>query len=421
MHTHKAKFVIREEAKLYKTLLDIEEEAQIASQEKLSTSNWTGPTPWLRLYSCMFDDRAVISLKNSQQLKNREELDARNNEERPETFEEVVATLYNDPENVYYTELLPELHFVYADVMELDFTDMPGGKISAEDVKKKIAECRVKLIQVCEKCVEKTTLQCLTSCPVLCCTHYQIISNWEASGNGFGQRTAEDSDFGHYQDQTDGDNRASFIQVHLGHRVHHLYLWHLADKMGVLQHVLNVLSCEVAGDSDNPPKGTSKVQRKRKSTIEDEEEREDRRQFRRHISASMSVIAVASHMEALSREEDKVTKYRLEMYRATNIDEKKFFESLVDHHKDRVIEIEQIIRDMRGTTAAEQDAAEDNANSEQTVFGSQKSVNGRKQLGSRSYNNVVVNSVAPKTVLLLDSYLSNTTFRTLVDEKVSVR
>ena len=103
----------------------------------------------------------------------REELDARNNEERPETFEEVVAKLYNDPENIYYTELLPDLHFVYAEVIELDFNDMPGGKISAEDVKKKIAECRAKLIQVRDVRVEKTVFMlCLTSCSILHCTYY---------------------------------------------------------------------------------------------------------------------------------------------------------------------------------------------------------------------------------------------------------
>jgi hypothetical protein len=78
----------------------------------------------------------------------REELDARNSDQQPETYDEVVARLYNDIDNVFFTESLPELHSDFAECMSLDFDDMPGGAITADDVKKKIGESRVKLMQV---------------------------------------------------------------------------------------------------------------------------------------------------------------------------------------------------------------------------------------------------------------------------------
>ena len=109
-------------------------------KEKLSTSNWNGPEPWLHLHECMFDEKAIVSLKNNQRVMKQDELDGRNNEEHPETHEEVVAKLCNDPELVHFTEVTPDLHFVFAEVMELDFKDMPGGEITSSDAAKRIAE-----------------------------------------------------------------------------------------------------------------------------------------------------------------------------------------------------------------------------------------------------------------------------------------
>ena len=92
---------------------------------------------------------------------------------------------------------------------------------------------------------------------------------WEASGNGFGQRQRNDNTFGHFsvehEEQEDGDNRANFLRTHLGHRLHHLYLWQIADKMGVLQDVLCVINAEVGGDGDNIHTDTAQVQHRRTS------------------------------------------------------------------------------------------------------------------------------------------------------------
>ena len=129
----------------------------------------------------------------------------------------------------------------------------------------------------------------------------QIISNWEASGNGAGQRAPADDQFGRYNPGTvGGDNRASFVNQRLGHKHHHLYLWYLADKMGVLKNVLNIHSTEVAAAGDRVHKDTQAVQQTcRKSSVDDEKEKQERRAFRIAVGASLTAIAITTKQEAL--------------------------------------------------------------------------------------------------------------------------
>jgi hypothetical protein len=77
-------------------------------------------------------------------------LDARKHKERPTTFYEIVAEDFNDEDVVFYTECLPELHHVFAHEIELKFSKMPGGSITAEDVKIRFSSCRANLIHVRE-------------------------------------------------------------------------------------------------------------------------------------------------------------------------------------------------------------------------------------------------------------------------------
>jgi len=59
----------------------------------------------------------------------------------------------------------------------------------------------------------------------------------------------------------------------MGHRNHHLCLWHLADKRGILDEVLNTSSHEVAVDLENVQTNTAEVVTKRKRITKDKEER----------------------------------------------------------------------------------------------------------------------------------------------------
>ena len=97
---------------------------------------------------CCVEDEALEALKHKDRVLERDELDAHNSSMRPETFNEVVARLYNDPELELWTEALPELHITFAEPIDCSFEFMPGGKISVEDVKKKLSDARAKLTQV---------------------------------------------------------------------------------------------------------------------------------------------------------------------------------------------------------------------------------------------------------------------------------
>ena len=294
-------------------------------------------------------DEALAALRDRDRVMDREELDARNSDQRPETYEEVVARVYNDPDIVFYTEVLPDLHADFADCTSLEFAEMPGGNISAEDVKKKIGEARVNLMQVRTKSnsphfqwpVNNVSLS------VLCTA--QMITAWEASGNGFGQRTNNDSQFGHFDlaEQTEnGDNRGNFVQSHLGQRVHHLYLWHLTDKMGVLQNVLNILSSDVGADGDNVRTNSSEVQNRRRRRDEEETERAERKQFRLTVGASLTQLAKTNqHMASTAKEssirEEEGTLLKMKVDRLKAIAENdrarvSLYDELIDHHQARI-------------------------------------------------------------------------------------
>jgi hypothetical protein len=116
--------------------VDAAKEAEEAGKEKLANSSWT------------VNDQARRAILAKDNCLVRDELDARNLDMCPETFEAVVARLYNDPDIEFSTETMPELHAAFAMPINLDFFLMPGGKITAEDVKEKYGDARAKLIQV---------------------------------------------------------------------------------------------------------------------------------------------------------------------------------------------------------------------------------------------------------------------------------
>ena len=243
------------------------EKAEIA-KDKLRTANWCSNKPFLRLYCCMVHDKAREALLRKDDCLTRCQLDAgRSSYERPKTFEEIVAAIYNDEDFVPVTESLPTLHVFFGDTIELPFSNMPGGEIDAEEVKCRYTDCRAKLIV--------------------------MVKDWEKSGNGFGQRARDSDDYGrfseaHVTELAEGDNQGSFMLTRDGHREHHLYLWHLANTMGVLSNVLTVLSKAVAADGDSAPTDCSSSRKKRKK------QEEGATQFQHSITSSLAYIAVSA-------------------------------------------------------------------------------------------------------------------------------
>jgi hypothetical protein len=142
------KFLIKQEQALYMAMKAVAAETLAAEKEKLSSAAWTGPKPWLRLYLCATEDKALEAMKFKDSVMDKDELDARRSTDRPETFEEVVARLYNDASLHLETEPLPTLHTTFSETIELPFDSMPGGKITSETVKMRMSESRAKLLQV---------------------------------------------------------------------------------------------------------------------------------------------------------------------------------------------------------------------------------------------------------------------------------
>lgn len=142
-------WLLKTEAAFYDAMKEAAEECRVLQQEKLAASNWIGPKPWYRLYLCSVQDEAIEALKVRSDCLDKDELDAgQNHSDRPKTFEEIVADLYNDVSFVAITEALPDLHTDFAEPIALTFRDMPGGKITAETVKSRMSDARAKVLQV---------------------------------------------------------------------------------------------------------------------------------------------------------------------------------------------------------------------------------------------------------------------------------
>ncbi|CAB9517520.1 expressed unknown protein [Seminavis robusta] len=198
---------------------------------------------WLQAHPLQnHNDRSIREkFLEMHRLGDREELDARNSEDRPETVYESVARLFNDNEHEVFSRCLPDLHFSFAEVLDCSFEHMPGA-ITPDEVKRRWGDCRAKLIK--------------------------IIAKWELSGNGFGQRVQEDEEFGHLGEDLlqCGDNRANFLDSQT--KEHILYLWHVSDDQEILKNVMSVISescaastvaCSSVAPSDNASARKRKV------------------------------------------------------------------------------------------------------------------------------------------------------------------
>jgi hypothetical protein len=115
--------------------------------EAISRRLWTTNMPYLRLYHTLLDDKVYEAFCNKDNKMTREELDARNSDAKPPSFEKLASDLFNDRSFKPTTYPLPELHSDFADAIELSFEDMPGA-MTEDDVKNRLGECRTKLILV---------------------------------------------------------------------------------------------------------------------------------------------------------------------------------------------------------------------------------------------------------------------------------
>jgi hypothetical protein len=181
-----------------------------------------------------------------------------------------------------------------------------------EECKKRFADSRAKLIK--------------------------IISKWELSGNGFGQRAPDDEEYGHMgtEELEAGDNRANFLDSMT--KEHILYFWHLADRHELLKNVLNVICATSSADSENyqttsEGSSASAVATARRKT----NEAKSANDFRLVMGQAMTTMSHASLLQELRSAEAQSMKYE-EMIITTDNDRLKTLYKKFAKREDKRIE-----------------------------------------------------------------------------------
>jgi hypothetical protein len=329
-------FLIKEEASLRNVLIEAKKEtSQLASNDNIKKSPWVTNLPFLRLYHCLLDDNVKKAFMIKDDAWNRQQLDARMSSNRPPSYEELVTKLFNNPNFKPDSMELFDLHHDFCDEMSLSLDIMPG-LITPEEVKSRMADSRAKLVIVslyfhCCACLFYYS-------NTICFQIKQIVNKWELSGNGFGQRTEDDDEFGHLDADNfmAGDNRQSFLQ---GYRSHILYLWHLADTNDILKKTLCVLDSLVTATSESVPL-TEGANRKRKGNIDGET------QFRDKVGAAMASLGYASVLNELGRAQTKLLDSRMSLIRATKEEEKELIEVAIEYASVAVEKLERKIQEL---------------------------------------------------------------------------
>ncbi|CAB9524495.1 hypothetical protein SEMRO_1544_G281250.1 [Seminavis robusta] len=239
----------------------------------------------------MLSDEIRPLFLEMQRIGDRDELDARNSADRPETVFEACTRLFNDPEKEVFSQCLPDLHFTFAEVLDCSLEKMPG-LVTPDEVKRRWGDCRAKLIK--------------------------MIAKWELSGNGFGQRSVGDDAFGHMgEDNMEcGDNRANFLDSQT--KEHILYLWHVSDEQQVLKNVMCVIAESSAASSEvcSSVAGTDQATAARKRRV-------DERAlgfFRAKMSLAMHTMSRAAIFKELRETQEKLFEAQLRVMEVTSIE-----------------------------------------------------------------------------------------------------
>jgi hypothetical protein len=335
-------FLVTAEKHLYETVTSSKTEATTVSDTSSASSasraaSWTTNEPYLRLYHSIFHEDVLSLLMSMNDVMDRPTLDARNSSARPETFFEAVARIFNDDCIFFTTEILPDLHYAFSHPIILDIEDMPGT-VTPEEVKKRFADARAKLIK--------------------------IISKWELSGNGFGQRAVGDDDFGHMgEDNLEaGENRGNFLDSMT--KEHILYFWYLADKNELLKNVLNVIADTSSADSENYQTTSSSSDTVISNNKKRKSEAVQANEFRVIMGDALANMSVASMMEQLRSAEAQAMKYE-ELYITTDNERlKALYSKYTVKEEQRVLELQAALDTVRRQDARRL-AAIDNSDDEE--------------------------------------------------------
>jgi len=94
-----------------KNIRDINQADERASEKgRQVLAGWYGSLPYLRLIHCLIHDSVKPKLLTQHAAKSREELDARNSDQAETSVITVIKNLYNDPDFVPESFVLPHVH-----------------------------------------------------------------------------------------------------------------------------------------------------------------------------------------------------------------------------------------------------------------------------------------------------------------------
>jgi hypothetical protein len=265
---------LRKELADFKELL-VSANIETITEEELhrGSDSWIGQEPYLRLYHVMIEDHIKEAYLKVYDVLDRTQLDARNSSERPMNFYQLASDLYNDPQYNPYTTAYPNLHSDFSNQIRLLSTDAPF--VTASKIKDKLADVRAKLVI--------------------------IISNWERSGNGGGNRQENDDDFGSPRGFTlTDDDRANFLG---GHKPHLLYFWQKMDDENMLQHTRSIIPNHISANSEGVPSTLTTPRDtpcdpKRKLMYGRNEESVSNMAFQNEVKKSFAILAKSSSIAA---------------------------------------------------------------------------------------------------------------------------
>jgi hypothetical protein len=277
-------FLIKEE----KELRDIQRQAILEKQQRqLSSVNNEvrfrfNQESIMRLTMAILQDGVRERYVERYSADDRSELDARNSDLSPSSVEEEISSLMNSTDFAPSSWVLPRLHSDFRAERDLSYEACMRCDVTATQVKSKLADLKVNLCA--------------------------IITRWEASGNGDGnKRTCTDSDFGHFDSEHQDDNRSDYLHSNCPSL---LYFWHGADFYDLILSSITTLDSSQACNSSSIPVTTTARKRKNK---EKERQLENNNETMKRISKALIGLSKESLINRLSCVRDQILKYMVMM------------------------------------------------------------------------------------------------------------
>jgi hypothetical protein len=212
----------------------------------------------MRMICCFQDDAVVQAYKLSQEVWNRQQLDARNSTQRQPNFYDLIVAKFNDESWVPKSMALPDLHEDFAE--EMEWPKRPEYTLTEAKTKEVFAWFKARITD--------------------------ILRKYHASGNGtiivddslqLGEDDPEEDgdlplNYGHFDleqaNTKGGDDRKNFL---CGKPSDILYWWHVLDDLQVITMTCVALKKGIGVTSDKRPQSIASMKAAKRAKTERDE------------------------------------------------------------------------------------------------------------------------------------------------------